>query len=411
MNNSEYKSQLFEMIISGKGLSYVMDACAELLHNPFVFANRSLQMVSKSALCDQYPELFGWFDDENGENLRIAHEANRAGYFQAIYASDMPVRGVISGISANWIAARVRLKDQVLGNILVPDCQTPFTEEYQQLLPLVCQTIAFALKQSDRTDPAALNYDSLLITLLSGKKNDKQEDPAIRDKFKLLGHKLPEKMRLLIVRRTGSDNTMSHIILDAQLRSQFPLSLGTVYKNDCIRILDARLPDENIEVCMREYLDTTQIACGISRCFSSPTSLRDAYLQADAAVRLCRNSKKKLLLPFDVVAGLYLLEQATIAHNMSTEGFVMPEVHMLMNSKLGGGIERIQDLAAYLSSGRNVTRAAEIRNIHKNSMYYRLNRIMELTGLNLNNDEVCVQLVISLSLIGFLPYNNSYSDG
>ena len=44
-----YKAQLFEMIIGGKGLQHVMDACSDLLGNPFVFANRSLQLVCKSS--------------------------------------------------------------------------------------------------------------------------------------------------------------------------------------------------------------------------------------------------------------------------------------------------------------------------------------------------------------------------
>lgn len=49
MKSTDYKAQLFEMIIGGKGLQHVMDACSDLLGNPFVFANRSLQLVCKSS--------------------------------------------------------------------------------------------------------------------------------------------------------------------------------------------------------------------------------------------------------------------------------------------------------------------------------------------------------------------------
>ena len=85
----------------------------------------------------------------------------------------------------------------------------------------------------------------------------------------------------------------------------------------------------------------------------------------------------------------------------------MPEILELLEAKESVGFERIQDLAAYMSCGRNVTRAAELRGVHKNSMYYRLDKIMDMTRLDLNDDDVCVQVTLSLTLMGFLPFSPS----
>ena len=104
-----------------------------------------------------------------------------------------------------------------------------------------------------------------------------------------------------------------------------------------------------------------------------------------------------------------MLEQAAAADNMSADSLIMPEIQTLLNDKDNIQMGRIWDLAAYLSCGRNVTRAAELRGVHKNSMYYRLDRISELTQLDLNNDGVCVQLTLSLFLLGFLPFHPSCS--
>lgn len=406
MRNADYKAQLFEMIISGKGLQYVMDACSELLNNPFVFGNQSLQLVSKSSSCNCFPEIFGWLEDKYGENLRFAQEANRAGYFRDIYASDLPVYGKVSGISTNWFAARVRLKNQILGSILVADIQTPFTENYQELLPLVCQTIAFALQQSGNYDNGYQKYAPLLIELLEGDSERYLNIEAIREQFKLLGQVFPNKIRVLIVRPVKSEQQIVNpIILDAQLSSQFPLSLGVIYKNDCVRILNDTFSQETIEDRLQKYVNISDAECGISRVFESSHSIRDAYLQADAAIRLSKNRKNSVLIHFNEVAGPYLLEQAAIANNMTEKGLIMPEISVLLSSK--EGTERVRDLAAYLSCGRNVTRAGELRCIHKNSMYYRLERITELTKLNLNDDDTCVQLTLTLSLLGILPFQNT----
>lgn len=404
MIDSDFKARLFDMIIRGKGLQYVMDACADLLGNPFVFANRSLQLVCKSSSCSQFPEAFGWFENHRDEYLQVAREADEAGYFNSIYAGDAPVYGTISGISAHWAAARVRLKNQILGNILVSDSQRPFPEEYQELLPLVCQTIAFSLQQSGKYDYRRQNYEALLIELLEKKSVYSLDEASIRENFKLLGQDLPPEMRILIVRPTSPQHPVNLAVLDAQLRSQFPLSLGIIYKNDCVRIFSDKLSREAIEERLLKYMHTEYTVYGISRKFMSALSIHDAYLQADAAIRLSRAVPGRRLYSFDDASGPYLLEQAAAADNMSADGMIMPEIQTLLSKKEDIFLDRILDLAAYLSCGRNVTRAAELRGIHKNSMYYRLDRIMELTHLDLADDNTCVQLTLSLLLTGFLPF-------
>lgn len=405
MIDSDFKAKLFDMIICGKSLQYVIDASADLLGNPFVFANRSLQLVCKSSSCSQFPKAFGWFENHKDEYLQVAREADEAGYFNSIYAGDAPVYGTISGIPAHWAAARVRLKNQIIGNILVSDSQRPFPEEYQELLPLICQTIAFALQQSGKYNYRMQNYEALLIELLEKNSVYRLDEASIRENFKLLGQDLPPEMRILIVRPASPRHPVNLAILDAQLRSQFPLSLGIIYKNDCVRIFSDKLSLEVIEERLLKYMHTEYTVYGISRKFISALSIHDAYLQADAAIRLSRAVPGRLLYSFDDAAGPYLLEQATAADNMSADGIIMPEIQTLLSKKEDIFLDRIQDLAAYLSCGRNVTRAAELRGIHKNSMYYRLDRIMELTHLDLADDNTCIQLTLSLLLTGLLPFH------
>ncbi len=404
MKSSDYKAKLFELIIAGKGLQYVVDTCSELLGNPFVFANRSLQLVCKSSSCDKFAELFSWFDYGSSAGFRIAQEAEDVGYFQSIYTSDTPVPGKITGFSVNWLAARVRLKNEMLGNILTADCQMPFTEEYQELLPLVCQTIAFTLQQEGKTNYGTQNYAQLLVELLDGRSDEKLDDKAIRRYFELLGQKLPEKMRALVVRPFHSEHPQNPVLLDTQLRSQFPLSVGLIYKNDCVRILDAELSQDEIEERMKKYVQAKHNRCGISYIFDSAVSLHDAYVQADAAVRLSKTENSGIVHSFAEVSGSYLLEQVAEAGQISPEKMILPEISVLLKMEDSAQTEKIQDLAAYLSCGRSVTRAAELRGIHKNSMYYRLERIMKLTGLDLYDDETCIQLTLSLLLLGKLPF-------
>lgn len=401
MNVTDNKARLFEMIIGGKGLQYVMDACAELVGNPFVFANQSLQLVAKCTACADYPDVFQWIEDFGGEKLRVGQEASEAGYFRDIYAGDAPVYGRITGISSHWVAARVRLKTHILGNILMADCRTPFTEDYRELLPLVCQTIAFALQQPGKAEPNHQNYAPLLIELLAGNLTHIEDEQALRAQFQLMGKPLPKTIQVLVARSVETPTAIDPYILDAQLGSQFPSSLGVIYKNDYVRILDGKLSFDDIQERLLKYVHTPGIRFGLSWRCCSILRMRQAYLQADGAIRLCPGEKEGLL-PFYTAVGPYLLEQAAQHSGIAPEGLLLPEVIELLRAK--DGLQRLQDLAAYLSCGRNTTRAGELRGIHKNSMYYRLDRTMELTGLDLDDDDICVMLTLSLTLLGLLPF-------
>lgn len=404
MNTMDYKARLFEMIISGKGLQYVMDTCAELLGNPFIFANQSLQLVAKCSFCEQYPEIFSWIENCDEEQLRIGQEASDAGYFRSIYREDAPVYGRITGIPVRWVAARVRIKSHILGNILMAECQSAFIEEYRELLPLVCQTVAFAFQQQEQQVRSNQNYVPSLVELLEGDTAHFPDEEALRTQFQLLGKPFPRNLRILVVRSTQIPATVDPYILDAQLTSQFPTSLGVSYKNDYIRILDGNISLGSVVEKVTQYIPISDICCGVSWVCTSVFQIRQAYLQASAAIRLRKNRHTARIYSFDAVVGPYLLEQATQANGLSPAAMLLSEVMLLLESK--DGVQRLWDLAAYLSCGRNTTRAGELRGIHKNSMYYRLNRIMELTGLDLNEDDTCVQLTLSLTLLGILPFHN-----
>lgn len=402
-HNSEYKIKLYDIIMSGKGLQYVMDACSELIGNPFLFANQSLQLISKSTNCDAFPQVFDWIGKAEDKSLQYTQEAETAGYFKKIYASDAPVYGVVSGLTVHWAAARVRYQDKILGSILTADCQTPFSNQYGELLPLVCQAIAFTRLQSFDREYGIQRHAPLLIELIEGKSREEMDENAVRTFFKILQSPLPKTMRLLILRPTDSRYIVNLRYLDTQLHTLFPSSVGIVYKNECVRLIDGMITKEYVIDQFKQYVHTKHIVCGVSRKIHSPLIVHDAYLQADASIRLEPLPKRKIVNGFDDVLGAYLMEQVQKSQGISDKNLIMPEILLLKSMDDREGTEKVKDLAVYLSCGRNVTRASELRCVHKNSMYYRLHRISEVMGLDLDSDDTCVQLIFSLCLLGDLP--------
>ena len=63
------------------------------------------------------------------------------------------------------------------------------------------------------------------------------------------------------------------------------------------------------------------------------------------------------------------------------------------------GTEYIQSLSTYLRSGRRLREASLQLNVHRNTLDYRIRRISELFGVNMENASICFELLFSIHLL------------
>ena len=66
----------------------------------------------------------------------------------------------------------------------------------------------------------------------------------------------------------------------------------------------------------------------------------------------------------------------------------------------------VRTLAVYFREGENLSRAANILFLHRNSLYYRLAHIQALTGLSLDNETHRLWLHLAVFLIQAPPPDN-----
>ena len=81
-----------------------------------------------------------------------------------------------------------------------------------------------------------------------------------------------------------------------------------------------------------------------------------------------------------------------------------PEVKAFYEELLGpllsyeNGEELIRTLYAYFERNGNLKKTANALYIHRNTLLYRLERIQEITGLNLDNPETRLALQLTLRI-------------
>lgn len=79
--------------------------------------------------------------------------------------------------------------------------------------------------------------------------------------------------------------------------------------------------------------------------------------------------------------------------------FMHPAIKILRKYDGENGAELIKTLEQYLICGGNVVRTAKALFIHRNSLMYRLDKIQQLTGLDLLDVKEKVRLFLTLYIV------------
>jgi len=400
MSAQDSKLVLFDSLLSHKGIQNLMDVASGLMGNPLFLADMSARLVCMSSSCSSILDGFGnsacpWENDAN------ARDAIAQGYLDWIYHHDKPILGQVTNISGSCLAARVRDGGDVLGHITVVDRERPFADDDYELLPLICQVVAFELRRKREPDPRTIPYGPLMLDLLQGRAKDASR---IRSQFRLVGSSLPDSMRLLVLRSPKPEHFALATYLRMQLLEAFPCSLGIILGDECVHVVDGALSKAKVAELLASRVYLGGFVVGASWEFEDPSDMHNAYLQADAAVRLSGVREGQASF-YDSVVCQHLMERASVG-DMARESFVLPGILKLVHSDAEEGAARVHDLATYLNCGRNVSKAARLLHVHKNSLYYRLQRVREVSGLNLDDEGECFLAQLSLAMLGHAPYDS-----
>lgn len=134
------------------------------------------------------------------------------------------------------------------------------------------------------------------------------------------------------------------------------------------------------------------IRCGVGKPAPDLTAWRDSFSQAGQALEMAHRFHERKLLYFPDLSVYRLLFQ--FEHN--------PELIAFQEEILGpllayeGGLELLQTLEVYFKHNGSITQAADALYIHRNTLVYRLERISEIAGLDLDKAET--RLAVELAL-------------
>jgi purine catabolism regulator len=154
-----------------------------------------------------------------------------------------------------------------------------------------------------------------------------------------------------------------------------------------------KLADAVLARAVEEYPETPA-RCGIGTAVDDLSRWRDSFRQAGQALEMARRLEAGKPLYFPDLSVYRLLFQ--LEYHPELQAFKQEMLGPLLVYEGGG--ELLRTLEAYFRHNGNISQAADALFIHRNTLIYRMERIAEITGLDLDNTETRLALQLALRI-------------
>lgn len=185
------------------------------------------------------------------------------------------------------------------------------------------------------------------------------------------------------------------------LNRQWDNTCALVHEDFIVCVVNLQFYNSNAADFISQRITEMRDLCfsfGVSNVFRDISELRNAYLQSKIALDLGqKESPQKWKFNFSDCALTYICNQITA--ELDVKYIVSNKLSILLEYDERNNTEYAKTLLQYIKSGKNVVQSAKDLFIHRATMIYRLSRICELTGLNLDDPNEMMYFHLSCMLM------------
>ncbi len=276
-----------------------------------------------------------------------------------------------------------------------------FSRGTEQLLMVLTREVTSRLEADEFYGLAMGEAVEFFLADLIGRK--KMETDTILDRANFLKLDVYKKRRIFCI--CYEDVEMAGIKrreIMKTVKKQFPKSFGCFYEGNAVFLEDYIVEDgeEEADDTFWNWLKKEKLLSGISVEFSSLFDAADFYEQAKASIRLGHkiNPEHKMHDYKDYIMqrGLERLDQ---------RGTLWQELHPQVLHLLelyGEDHYMIETVTVWLKCERNISAAAKILHIHRNTLLYRIECLTDKLGYDFSNQAERLQIMYSLEVVDYI---------
>lgn len=392
-------SLMLKTLIKGKNLNEIVSIGSRLLKNPIIITDVFYKVIAMSDVDIDEPiwkfaKEYGYCSQEAINKFRCE------GVTEKTIESEDPIV-LNSGLAKSIprIIGKIMTGDKVIGYMGIFKVDSEFEENNLEMTNMLLRVVAIEMERNMRMENSLTKiYESLIIDLLNGE----MRSPKIL-KSRLQAAKWILKTFFCVVNITLSKIDDSIWLFDYfydQLKECTVLSKVVKYKNSIVIVINYDKEEEyKREVKnINKILKQNDIKGGISRTFMSLKETINYYKQAYIACEIggIINEKSKYMYDYEDIAVFHMFLKLQNIVDLSE--FCHPAYDKLIEYDKINSTDYCNTLYEYIIFSNSISNSAEKLFIHRNTMSYRISKISQITGLDLNNGENIFRLYLSIKI-------------
>lgn len=389
--------ELAQMALNGKSIACVINTAAKLFGNALILVDSSQKVLAHSTIYEIVDPLWA----QNIERGYCSYE-----FVQKVRSNSQMKEWSKQGSETQLITlpgdlqpklvARITQEGHVVGALVMVEHHTSTGRSHLRLLPLVGRLLFDVFNRDSASEGAHGSfYSTILFSLLN-----EAEISNTLEQITMLKVNFPEEMRVVVARfvRHMENRYLKHTF-SMELERIFPKGYSVRYKS-YIGILVPSISEEQTGELAKlaQYED---VSIGLSWSFSDIVEFKRHFNQAVASIKQAQRFGQTNQV-FDYSEFHYYDLLYNYTGKTPLEHYCHPALKVLREYDKANNTELYVTLRTYLEHKNNLRATAEALFVHRNTLIYRINRINQLTSLNLNSVNVVYSLMDSFRIETFL---------
>lgn len=381
-------------------LNRVMDAIYELLGNPISICN-----ADGTILCYKHMEDINTQSDHllfENEKLPSAEDIFHTISALVDFNADPVVLDIFDGYPIKNVVGKITKENSTVAYFLLVEVNHKIDNTDLAVFKMICEWLSAEFRKNAMIlTPKRVMVSHFLSDLLNGTASNAEEITARAER---LGIALKPRHSIVVVDIDEMDfRKNSPHTLRSMLEAYLPEPRAIIYNGSIVFYLnwegelDLTLDaQKHIWDLLKEY----NLRIGISLDYAKLQDTKNAYEQALAAIRLgLQFDPKKQTFHYQDYALYHLLEHHQIKGETDLNSFCDPDLLALLDYDRQTNNEYVYTTYVLLQCGGKQTEAANALHIHRSTMLYRMERIIELTGWDFKNMATLTRLHISYAIL------------
>jgi len=397
--------ELLQALITDKGLTELVKIGAELMGNPLMVMDEAFNLLAVSTREEQEDPYWMDFLNYGYCTPERVYTFRSRGYARLLAESRHPV--IIGGVepgSPRSLAHKITSNNKIMGYLGCLEKNRAFSHGDIETAEKLAKVFAAEMKKTRSYDNFIGGmYEHLILKLLDGQEKDTRLAAGL-SAFSGRHFRYFCMAVIPIVRNDALKNQVQYLRISIENASR---NFHTAFYDNNVVILISLRKLNDFEPLMEklsEILEVHQLACGLSFYFEDITQMKRHYHEALRAADISRF----IVLPQRIYAyeSLMLYDLLLSAEkNTPLENYSHPALPKVAEYDKACGTDYFQTLYIYLKTGGDITASAKKLNIHRNTMVHRMEKLFEITGLDLEDGEVRTQLMMTYKIMEITGFN------